>query len=174
MAFATAQDMLDRIDNRWLQQLILDDGNEGTSAQFLASDRVAAALEDAAGLILAYCLQGGRYTEDDLLALTGSSLGLLVRMNVDLAAAYLGEARQIPLDDLQRTVPGYGRTMQLLQELQRGNIIFAVQKAADAGVPSLAYRTDGSNVICHLNRLVGDVQFTEKQNNGVYPSCDGC
>jgi phage gp36-like protein len=174
MAFATPQQMLDRVDARWLCQLVKDDGTAATTAEFLASQRAEDALNDAAGLILSHCLQGGRYTEDDLDALTGRGLGLLVRMNVDLAAAFLAEARQVPLEDVERTVPGYGRAMQLLQQLQLGNIIWPVTKAANAGVPHLAYNTGGTNVTCHLARLVGDVRFTDRQNNNEFPACGSC
>ena len=174
MAFATPADMRARVDFRWLRQLVLDDGTNASEATFDASDRVEAALEDGAGMILAYALQGQRYTAEDLDGLTGSGLGLLVRMNVDLAATLLAEVRQIPSEDIAKTIPGYGRTMQFLTQLQLGNVIFDVAKAARAGVPELAYNTQGTNVACHLARLVGDVSWTDQQNNGRFAQCRAC
>ena len=175
MAYATAQQMLDRIDSRWLCQLILDDGTEGTTVDFLASTRVEAALEDAAGMILAYALQGGRYTTDDLDDLTGPSLGLLVRLNVDLAAALLAEARQVPLADIERTIPGYGRSMKFLEQLQLGNVIFNVELVIEAGSPKLA-RNQAGYITCNAIRYFGDVVVTEAQNNREIPapSCNAC
>jgi phage gp36-like protein len=172
MAFATAQDMLDRIDSRWLCDLILDDGTAGTEAEFLASTRVAAVLDDAAGIILAYALQGGRYTEDDLDDLTGASLSLLVRLNVDLASALLAEARQVPVEDVEKTIPGYGRTLKFLEQLQLGNVIFNVQAAIDAGSPKLAYNVAGY-MIPTMERYFGDVNFTDKQANRDLPAPEG-
>lgn len=171
--------MRSRVDFRWLAQLVKDDGTDATTSEFDASQRVLDALEDASGIILGYALQGKRYSLEDLQTLADADLaaagrGLLIRMNVDLAAALLAEARQIPNEDIAKTIPGYGRTMQFLQQLQLGNVIFENTAAARAGVPELAYTGGGSNVICHLSRLVGDVAFTEKQNNGVYPPCDNC
>lgn len=169
MAFATAQDMLDRIDNRWLCKLILDDQTAATTSQFLASARTAAALEDSAGIIVAHTLQGGRYATADLEALTGPSLGLLIRMNVDLAAALLAEARQVPLQDVEKTIPGYGRTLQLLSQLQLGNIVFDIQTAIDAGSPKLA-RNKAGYLVDNMGRYFGDVWESEAQNNRQLPA----
>lgn len=168
MAFATAQDMLDRVDSRWLRGFVLDDGTLATEAEFLASGRVAAALEDAAGIIVAHTLQGGRYTTDQLEALTGPSLGLLVRMNVDLAAALLAETRQVPLKDVEETIPGYGRAMALLSQLQLGNVVFNVEEAIDAGSPKLARNTAGY-LVQNMPRYFGDVMTTERQANRELP-----
>jgi hypothetical protein len=169
MAFATAQDMLDRIDNRWLFKLVLDTGIIATEAQFLASPRTAACLSDGAGIIVAHTLQGGRYVTADLLALTGDSLGLLIRMNVDLAAALYGESRQVPLKDIEQTVPGYGRAMALLQQLQLGNVVFDVQTAIDAGSPKLA-RNKAGYLVDNMGRYFGDVWETEAQANRQLPA----
>lgn len=171
MAFATAQDVVDRIDVRWLGDLILDDNTRGTEAQVLGSTRLAACLEDAAGIILAYALQGQRYSRTDLASLTDEGLALLVRLNVDMAATLLAEGRQVPQADIEKTIPGYGRSMGLLQQLQLGNVIFEVAAAARAGIPDIAYQTRGSNIACNARRLFGNVEQTEKQNNGVYPPC---
>lgn len=169
MAFASAQDLIDRVDVRWLGLLVLDDGTRATEAQVLASDRVAAALEDAAGFILSYALQGGRYTSAMLDALTGASAALLVRLNVDLAAALLAEARQVPLADIEKTIPGYGRTMKFLEQLQLGNVIFDVEEAKNAGTPKIARNTPGYTIF-NMSRYFGDVWRTEEQANRTLPA----
>lgn len=176
MAFATPDDVVTRVDYRWLALFVLDEDAPASLQDVLDSTRLAAALEDAAGLILMYTRQGGRYTLANLTDLTGPSASLLVRMNVDLAATLLAEARQVPSADIEKTIPGYGRTMSLLQQLSLGNVIFDVPAVADAGVPHLAYRGRhalgrSSNIICHLSRLVGDVAKTEAQNDGQFPGC---
>lgn len=129
-------------------------------------------LEDAAGMILAYALQGGRYTEDDLANLTGASLSLLIRLNVDLASAMLAEARQVPVEDVEKTIPGYGRTLKFLEQLQLGNVIFNVTAAIEAGSPKLAYNTAGY-MVPNMERYFGDVNFTEKQNDRDIPAPEG-
>lgn len=174
MAFATAQNVVDRIDVRWLGDLIFDDNTRGTEAQVLASTRLAACLEDAAGIILAYALQGERYSREDLASLTDEGLALLIRLNVDMAATLLAEGRQVPQADIEKTIPGYGRSMAMLQQLQLGNVIFEVATAGRAGVPNLAYQSRGSNITCNVRRLFGDVGRTEDQNDGIYPPCGGC
>jgi len=171
VAFATPQQVIDRIDVRWLGDLVTDDNTRATAAQVLASSRLEACLDDAAGLILAYALQGQRYSRDDLDGLTAEGLSLLVRMNVDLAAAMLAEGRQVPLADIEKTIPGYGRTMGLLQQLQLGNVIFEVATAGRAGIPDIAYQREGTNIICNMRPLFGDVSQTEAQNDGQYPPC---
>lgn len=171
MAFATPEDVVTRIDVRWLGDLVLDNNTRATEAQVLASTRLQAALDDAAGIILAYALQGERYSRDDLNNLTDEGLSLLIRLNVDVAASLLAEGRQVPQADIEKTIPGYGRSMGLLQQLQLGNVIFEVAEAARAGIPDIARNTQGTNIICNMRRLFGDVQRTELQNDDQYPPC---
>ena len=123
MPYATAKDILDRIDSRWLRQLILDNNTVATEEQFLASTRVAAALSDAAGRILASCLQGKRYSKADLDGLTGDGASLLVWLNVNIAAGNLAAGRQIPAEKIAETIPMYGQALALLEQTatrQRG------------------------------------------------------
>lgn len=171
MAFATPADVVTRIDVRWLGDLVLDNNTRATEAQVLASTRLQAALDDAAGIILAYALQGERYSREDLASLTDEGLSLLIRLNVDVAASLLAEGRQVPQADIEKTIPGYGRSMGLLQQLQLGNVIFEVAAAGRAGIPEIARSTQGTNVLCNMRRLFGDVQRTEDQNDGLYPPC---
>lgn len=171
MAFATPEDVVTRIDVRWLGDLVLDNNTRATEAQVLASTRLQAALDDAAGIILAYALQGERYSRDDLNNLTDEGLSLLIRLNVDVAASLLAEGRQVPQADIEKTIPGYGRSMGLLQQLQLGNVIFEVATAGRAGIPEIARNTQGTNILCNMRRLFGDVQRTEDQNDGLYPPC---
>ncbi len=136
MPYATAQDMIDQIDKRWLFQLVYDNNLPATEAQFLASTRVATALSSAAGRILASALQGRRYTKAILDELTGDGLALLVWLNVQLAAGHLATARQIPAKDMAETLPAYGEALAFLQQLQLGNVIFDVDENATAGLPT--------------------------------------
>lgn len=168
MAFATPTDLVARVDVRWLGLLVKDDGTLATQAEVLASTRVAAALESAAGFILAYALQGGRYTRAMLDALTGYSLALLKQLNCDLAAAIIAESRQVPLAEVEKSVPGYGRTMAFLEQLQLGNVIFDVDAAVDAGSPKLA-RNNPGYLVPNMTRYFGDVWQTERQNNRELP-----
>jgi phage gp36-like protein len=156
VAFATAQEMLDRIDSRWLCQLVFDDNTVATEEEFLASTRVADCLDDASGMVLAYALQGKRYSVADLEGLTGVGQKLLVKITVDIAAAFLAEARQLPAEDIARAVPGYGRAMQFLEQLQLGNIVFHVEDNMQAGLPSTQIQC--STLVSSASRLFGDVR----------------
>ena len=167
MAFATAQDMLDRIDSRWLCQLVYDNNPVATEAQFLASTRVADCLADASGMILAYALQGKRYSVEDLEGLTGDGAKFLVKLTVDIAAAFLAEARQLPAEDIARAVPGYGRAMKILEQLQLGNIIFQVDAAGEAGVPHI--QPACGTTVWNARRIFGDIPRPQ----GCLPGC-GC
>lgn len=156
MPYATAQDMLDRIDSRWLRQLVYDNNTVATEEQFLASARVAAMLSDAAGKILASARQGERYSKADLDGLTGDGLSFLVALNVYLAAGGLACVRQIPADKIAETLPQYGEALATLQQLQLGNVIFDIDLAADAGLPH-TQRYARSPVVCAATPLFGDV-----------------
>lgn len=160
MPYATAQDMLDRIDSRWLCQLVNDDNTPATTLQFIASTRVAAALSDAAGKILASALQGKRYTKDSLLTLQDDGLSLLVWLNVQLAAGNLANARQIPVKDMADTLPAYGEALAFLQQLQMGNVIFdinpdTVNPNAQAGLP--ATQRQSSVIVRQARPYFGDL-----------------
>jgi phage gp36-like protein len=155
MPYATAQDMIDQIDNRWLFQLVLDNNIPATEAQFLASVRVEAALSSAAGRILASALQGKRYTKAVLDGLTGDGLALLVWLNVQLAAGHLASARQIPAKEMAETLPTYGEAQAFLQQLQLGNVIFDVDANALAGIPYT--QPFCSPVLVGARRMFGNV-----------------
>jgi hypothetical protein len=148
--------MLDRIDSRWLRQLVYDNNTVATEEQFLASGRVAALLSDAAGKILASALQGQRYLRSDLDGLTGDGLNYLIALNVYLAAGGLACVRQIPADKIAETLPQYGEALATLQQLQLGNVIFDVAASADAGLPH-TQRFARSTIVCGALPLFGNV-----------------
>jgi len=162
MPWATPQNMLDRVDNRWLCRFVKDDGTMATPLEFQASQRVSCCLTDAGGVILAYTLPARRYTKDDLNALTGDSLSLLVRMNADLASAFLAQSRQVPQEEIARTVPGYGLALKLLEMLNDGTLIFDKDAAAFAGLPTNQSYC-ASTVVTYARRYFGDAADTCRQ-----------
>ncbi|MDY0170592.1 MAG: hypothetical protein RBS80_28890 [Thermoguttaceae bacterium] len=147
MAFADFEDLAARYDARLIRDLASDSGIPVSDAEAGSDPRIAAALDDGAGRILAACLNGRIYSEDDLLALVGSSLALLKRINCELAVVFLMGRR---LDKF--TSEEYQRAMEAaeayLDRLRKGERLFQVPANLDATVPEI----DGPHVTTY-NRL---------------------
>ncbi len=128
-AFATSDDLLLRYDYRVIGQLLSDTGVAADAAGIAGSDVTAALLADASGSIVSYALKGGRYTEADLLAMTGNGLALLVRLTCDYAFYLFTLRRGLPVD----RYPQVDEALVMLESLSQGNTIFPIQANIDAG-----------------------------------------
>lgn len=94
------------------------------TASDLGSDPVlAAALLDAAGEILAACLQGDRYTDVDLNALTDNGQAKLYRLQAQLTTCHLWENRHLGANDIPQP-EFYVRAFDDLERLRRGERMF--------------------------------------------------
>lgn len=137
-AFATNAQMLARYDARILGDLVGDLGAQ-VSAGSLATDPVLMAfLEDASGLILAACLRGEKYSEADLVALTGNSEAHLVRITCDLAMAAL-YGRRYDHQWMDNREKAEAVAEKHLERLRRGEHVFDVDGNKDAGLPDHTY-----------------------------------
>jgi phage gp36-like protein len=134
MPYATAQNMLDRYDNRRLGQLVRDDGTEATSTQLLSDTILAAALSDAASILNSAIFRGNRYLPTDLAALTGDDQALLIRVNCDLAFGLLHRRRGFTQSEIETLAPGYKDAVLLMGRLELGDAIFNTTTAPGAGV----------------------------------------
>lgn len=168
-AFVSNTQFLTRYDSRTVAQLVSD---TGTPAGSLSTDaNLQQALEDATGEILMSALKGGRYSEADLLALlvadgsgnisrTGN---YLQRLTCDLAFYYLVLRRGNDVDEY----PQAEKAAKQLEALERGEKVFGVQDAIDAGVaqsPAISIQTiENENYIQENIRYFPTRRWTTEQ-----------
>ena len=99
MAYASAADLIARIDTQIVGDLITDDDTDTglrerpSQATILDSTVLNTALGDASGLIDAALQNKGLYTPDQLAALTGNALSHLKRITCIVAIAMLFDRR---------------------------------------------------------------------------------
>lgn len=134
MAYADAADMQLRFDVRTLVELVSDTDAAIDTADLATDTKLAAALDDASGVIDAELLTGGRYSTADLAGLTGTSLALLKRLTCVLAMDFLRQRRpgRFPVD-LQQSEADQKWANERLELLRRGVNVFGLDEAIAAG-----------------------------------------
>lgn len=136
MAYATPAQLLERYDARVVGDLVSDNGVQVKKPDLLTNTNLQAALDDASGEIDASVLQANRYTTAQLTALTGNSAKHLVRLCCAIAIGLLWERRQVSDDeDEAQRETAQKRARQALDALRKGQTIFDVEVAKDAGLP---------------------------------------
>ncbi len=162
-AFATPADLLVRYDQRLLGGLLSDTGTAFDQTEILASPVTATMLADASGEIVSYALKGGRYTEDDLQALTDNGLALLKRLTCNLALYNTVIRRGLPVD----RYPQVADAMDWLVKLSEGDLIFPVPANIAAGVaqspPILVQTIVDNNMLVNSVRYFPTPRFTQQQ-----------
>ena len=139
MAYATAQDLIDRFDQRLLADMASDTGTP--ESDLSTNARVLAALEDASGRIEAALRSGNRYLPSDLSGLSGSSQSYLKRITCALALGYLVQSDIARLDEgTQKTIEEAERVLDLLR---KGVDVFGVDRLIEAGTP----KADGPTAV---------------------------
>ncbi|MDE2104186.1 MAG: DUF1320 family protein [Patescibacteria group bacterium] len=133
MSYANPQDLVSRFDARTLGDLCQDAGNRTTQAGLATDPNLQTTLDDASGDIDAALLQGQRYAPADLDGLQGNSLNKLKRVCCDIAFGYLWERR--PWRQEQEPHPAYTRGQSALEKLRKGENVFNIFNALDAGIP---------------------------------------
>lgn len=91
----------------------------------------------AAGDIESACFVGKRYSAADLAALTGNGAAKLEKLNADLWFYGLMENRQPGSADPDK-VPGFARSLSMLEMLEAGERIFSFDESAEAGLPKVS------------------------------------
>jgi hypothetical protein len=120
-------------DWRTAGDLLVDDDTRLADATAVASSATLATLLLAAsGEVEAACLVSGRYTPDDLNALTGSTQAFLQKLVADLAYWRMMQRRWPDAD--VANVPGAKSALEMLDRLRLGERIFGLQEVADAGL----------------------------------------
>lgn len=132
--YATAADMLARYSVGLLGQLCDDTGIQTSAASLLddsttAGANLAEALQDASGEIEGRCIRGGKYTSAILNALVGMAQKRLIRLTTRVTMALLLERRD-PVKELPKW---HEKVEDALERLEKGEEIFGIQEAMDAG-----------------------------------------
>jgi phage gp36-like protein len=134
-AYATADDLVARYDERTIRDLLSDDGTPVTE-RLTSHTRLTSLLEAASGRVEAASLNAKMYTAVQLAALTGNSLGLLKDIVCDLAMIRLIMRRpekfsSEQIKDMREAAEGY------LEQLRKGERLFAIDANIDAGLPTI-------------------------------------
>lgn len=87
--FVTPADLTARKDARMVARLASDSGTPISSGAIATDPVIATILDAAEGDVLAALRYGGRYSDDDLAALTGSALAFLKTIIVEVATVML-------------------------------------------------------------------------------------
>lgn len=128
--YVDSTDLIDRFDVREVSRLVSDTGSPIDESSLPTNRRLLACLDDAEGEVVGYLRRGGRYTDDSLAALTGSSLAMLKRCICEIAMMHLLRRRP---SFTKEVLDAYAsRAEQLLKTLQDGVIQINSDPASDA------------------------------------------
>lgn len=136
MAIASGSDLTQRFDSRLIGDLATDEGRTLPEDEVATHPNVLAALEDAMGEMVVALLVGQKYTEADLLGLTGYSLAHAKRINCDIAMALLIKRR--PIVDENRAADISKQSRDHIRRLANGENVFGIPTNVQAGDLSLA------------------------------------
>lgn len=160
MSFATPSQLQARFDVRSIGDLLADDGTTVSQASQLTDANLQAALDDAAGEIVAACISNQHYTTANLTALaaldvsTYPSAALLIRLNCALAIPHLFGRRLYNQDEIEKRIPAIKWANETLEMLKNGQRVFELPTAnVSAGVMQTAAL--GSNLASQGTSLVG-------------------
>jgi phage gp36-like protein len=131
MATATGDDLVKRFDVRLIGDLATDSGSTLDVGDVATHPNVVAALEDAAGEMVVALQVGGRYTEADLLGLSGFSLAHAKRIQCDIAMALLMKRRPIVGEEESREIAKQSRDH--LKRLSGGENVFGIPAVIESG-----------------------------------------
>lgn len=162
MAFATAENLLERYDARTLGDMVADNDNRTSPPDLLSDAKITAALNDATGRIVAALRQGQHYEVSDLSSLSGESSYHLIRLTCDLAFVCLWQRR--PYHDSELGEKIQDRAEKDLDRLRKGEYVFDVDAVTEAGLPEI---TGPSTV--DLNNLHLLVDQARGGVSGYYP-----
>jgi phage gp36-like protein len=141
-SYADSDDLVDAHDVNKICHYASDAGVTLTPGDLPTNNIVSKALLRASGEVEMACYRGERYTPTDLAALTGASQAALKGLVCDLAFYHLAK-RRIPEPE---KVSGYKEAREMLDALNKGELVFGIQEAAEAGQIStvdVSKRSDG-------------------------------
>jgi phage gp36-like protein len=158
-SYASASDMLTRYDPRPIGDLVKDDGSRASPSTLLNDPVLAAALQDASGLVDSATLVGGRYSPGDLagLAPTDNTTLFLKRLVCDLAYGLLISRRGYSRADQLAQAPNYQEALALLEKLRAGELIFDIPDVINAGRVQNVVLSKQIFLISSIVRIFGDL-----------------
>jgi len=160
MAYATADDMRARFDERSLAEIVSDNDTSVALGDLATDTNMQAALDDATGMVDASLLMGQQYTPTDLASLTGTSLALLVRLTCTQALIFLRQRRGYVAD--QDSMEREQKWIDdVLQRLKRGANVFNITATLESGVASREIVTP---------RAVDRAQLMRDRTNNYFPN----
>lgn len=132
MGYASPDDMISRFDVRTLRDLSSDTGDRTDESDLETNAKILAALDSAAGKINAACLQGERYSVDDLAGLKSDSKAFLVDINCVVAWGHLWRRKGYTEDNTMRA-NAIQEANDELARLRTGEHVFDVVEQKQAG-----------------------------------------
>lgn len=129
-AYAASTDLVKYYDARQIGDWVADDDTRVTD--LANSSVVSALLKAASGWVESACGVGGRYTPDDLNALTGVGQEFLKELVCTIAVYLIMRRRRILVPDGMRG--DIERAFKTLEELRSGASVFGFVEVAAAGV----------------------------------------
>lgn len=137
--YATADDLVTRYDRALLADLA---GDDAAPTDPVSSARVLRALEGASGEVNAAARLGGRYSAEELSALTGDDRAFLIDVVCQLAILRLiGTRIQSVGEAAYRTLRE--NSDRLLDDLRSGRVVFGTDSADRSQTP----RVDGPTAL---------------------------
>lgn len=157
-SYATADDLVNCFDAGILGDVASDNGIQVEPTVLAANAKIVSALARASGDVEAACLAGGIYTIDQLGALTGNALAMLVDITCCCAMCKLLRRRPTKsTEELQKGVCGEAK--EHLEALRKGQMVFGgTTNATDGMLP----QTVGPTTLTfdNLQMMVDRVQNT--------------
>lgn len=145
-------------DARRVGELLSDTGAEVAPGDVGSSQLLADLISAATGEINTVCLQGRRYTEQnlqDILTAGGATKQALNQLCADLVFGMLLARRGYGPDVMERLAPRYKAAQQTLEALYLGKKVFNLSDVIDAGVPHPVKIGGGGYVPSRDNKLFG-------------------
>lgn len=137
-AYATPEDMVNYYDVRTLGDLVADDGSTVPEAALPTNVKMLTVLSAATGRVDAAVLRGGRYTKEQLEALTGESEEYLINLTCAVAYCMLWKRRTWS-DRYERTIgDACKEAEEHLAALRSGDEIFPNDTTIAAGLPDIS------------------------------------
>lgn len=140
--FVTAEDMIARFDERDLQQLVLDDGEQSDLVDVRDSIKLDTALDDAEGEVIAALRKAGRYDSAELAQLSGTDLSYFKRVICEIAMVHVLRRRPTFRPEL---LEAYTKIREShIKEIQNGSSILSSNEPVDTAAGRVS--VDGPSV----------------------------
>lgn len=165
--FADSDDMAARYDYRSYADLVSDTDAPVTEASLATDAKLAAALQDASGVIELACTVGNRYTPAVLTQIAttaNNSQGVLKRLTCDLAMGYLFLRRP---DRKGEPPAAFRAALETLKSLRTGEYVFGILENQNAG--NLGIETETAQVVEDRDGIVVEAsRYFSTRNNRLH------